>query len=140
MHYYQHDINKFLAKTARLSDKHKLIYFKLMWHYLYNESSLDGSDKDRLKDIAGCSEKDLDSVLRSMFRQNGDSWYEEELENMLDKYKRHQEASARGGKNSHKNRPKAGGIFGGPKDYSMQEPEPAEYCKAPLRVLKGTQG
>jgi hypothetical protein len=82
--------------------------------------------------------KDLNFVLNAMFRQIGDFWYREDLENMIHHYKEHRDACARGGKNSHKNRPKQGGPFGGPKQEVVTDVE--ALFKTPLRPLKGTEG
>ncbi len=139
LHYYQHNINDFLAKTARLSDRHKLIYLHLKWHYLQTESSLPDDDKERLCQIAGCKMKDLEFVLKAMFRPLGNAWWSEDLENMIHHYQQHKEACARGGANSHKNRPKKGGIFGGPRDIEVRK-EVESFFQTPVTPLKGTEG
>jgi uncharacterized protein YdaU (DUF1376 family) len=99
MHYYQHHIGDFIKATSRLTDTQTMTYLRMLWMYYDSEKPI----KNDLRTLAfqlAVSENDVDLILSSFFKLDGDQWLHSRCDQEISEYRSFIEKKSRGGKAS----------------------------------------
>ena len=99
MHYYQHHIGDFIKATSRLTDTQTMTYLRMLWMYYDSEKPI----KNDLRTLAfqlAVSENDVDLILSSFFKLDGDQWLHSRCDQEIAEYRSFIEKKSRGGKAS----------------------------------------
>jgi len=99
MHYYQHHIGDFIKVTSRLTDTQTMTYLRMLWMYYDSEKPI----KNDLRTLAfqlAVSENDVDLILSSFFKLDGDQWLHSRCDQEIAEYRSFIEKKSRGGKAS----------------------------------------